>query len=90
MKKHTRIYLQHFRIGEQDFVFDEFEFIVNNREVRAVDINHIDPRGMGGSKSKDVITNLMALSRENHNDFEAGKIPNAQEIHDEFLKRNPY
>lgn len=33
---------------------------------QAVDINHISPRGMGGSKSKDTIDNLMAMCRECH------------------------
>lgn len=33
---------------------------------RAVDIHHIDCKGMGGSKKKDVIENLMALCREDH------------------------
>lgn len=32
----------------------------------AVDIHHIDARGMGGSKEKDNIDNLMALCRECH------------------------
>ena len=33
---------------------------------RAVDINHIDARGMGGSKTKDTIENLMAVCRPCH------------------------
>lgn len=33
---------------------------------RAVDIHHIEARGMGGSKEKDVIENLMALCRACH------------------------
>jgi len=90
MKKHTQIYCDYFNIGVEDFIFDEYEIIVNNKEVRAVDINHIVPRGMGGSKTKDYIENLMALSRENHNKFEDGKMPNAKEVHLEFLIRNPY
>lgn len=32
----------------------------------AVDINHIDARGMGGTKEKDSIVNLMAMTREEH------------------------
>jgi 5-methylcytosine-specific restriction endonuclease McrA len=32
----------------------------------AVDINHIEARGMGGSKEADNIENLMALCREDH------------------------
>jgi 5-methylcytosine-specific restriction endonuclease McrA len=33
---------------------------------QAVDIHHIDARGMGGSKLKDFIENLMALCRDCH------------------------
>lgn len=35
---------------------------------QAVDINHIDARGMGGDpqKKKDVIENLMAMCRPHH------------------------
>lgn len=36
---------------------------------KAVDIHHIDCRGMGGSKEKDTIENLMALCRNCHNIF---------------------
>ena len=49
----------------------------------AVDINHIEARGMGGSKTKDAPENLIALCRKCHLDFEAKKIPKflLQEIH---------
>ena len=33
---------------------------------KGVDIHHIDCRGMGGSKEKDTIENLMALCRKCH------------------------
>jgi 5-methylcytosine-specific restriction endonuclease McrA len=36
---------------------------------QAVDINHIDCRGMGGSKTKDVIENLQALCRKCHIEY---------------------
>lgn len=35
----------------------------------AVDIHHIEPRGMGGSKDKDTIENLMAVCRRCHEDY---------------------
>jgi len=35
----------------------------------AVDIHHIESRGMGGSKTADTIDNLMALCRECHVEF---------------------
>ena len=60
MIKHKKIYFNHFGFGEQDFIPCE----VCGK--RAVDIHHIDPKGMGGSKTKDHIDNLMALCRECH------------------------
>lgn len=92
MKKHTKIYFNYFNLGEQDFIYDEYEWIVNNIKVKAVDINHIDARGMGGNKGKDVIENLMASSRENHIKFGDKKQYKEmlKKIHLEFMKRNPY
>lgn len=60
MKKHTKIYLDYFGYGMEDFIPCE---ICGNK---AVDIHHIDCRGMGGSSKKDKIENLMALCRECH------------------------
>tara|TARA_R100000458_G_C8164403_1_gene167243 strand:+ start:458 stop:679 length:222 start_codon:yes stop_codon:yes gene_type:complete len=40
---------------------------------RAVDIHHIDPRGLGGSKTKDFIANLVALCRSCHIKAESDK-----------------
>ena len=60
MRNHTKIYHQHFKITPGDWIGCE---ICNET---AVDIHHINPRGMGGSKTKDVIENLMALCRECH------------------------
>jgi 5-methylcytosine-specific restriction endonuclease McrA len=63
MQKHTKIYLNHF-----DYTIDEFipcEVCGN----KAVDIHHIDCRGMGGTKEKDRIDNLMALCRKCHLDL---------------------
>lgn len=61
MKAHTQIYLDYFGINEED-PFIPCEVCGN----RAVDIHHIDARGMGGNKKKDEIENLMALCRECH------------------------
>jgi 5-methylcytosine-specific restriction endonuclease McrA len=36
---------------------------------RATDIHHIQARGMGGTKEKDDINNLMALCRKCHIDY---------------------
>ena len=47
--------------------YDETDWIpceVCNRQ--AVDIHHIEARGMGGSEERDTIENLMALCRDCH------------------------
>ena len=38
-------------------------------QAKAVDIHHIDSRGMGGSKQADTIENLMAVCRQCHNEY---------------------
>lgn len=63
MKKHTRIYFDHFGYGDDSFIPCEI------CGARAVDIHHIVRRGMGGSKTKDEIQNLMALCRKCHEDY---------------------
>jgi 5-methylcytosine-specific restriction endonuclease McrA len=59
MKKHTKIYFEHYGYDISDFIPCEI------CGAKAVDIHHIDARGMGGS-NKDNINNLMALCRECH------------------------
>lgn len=50
----------------------------------ANDIHHIDARGMGGSKQKDVIENLMAVCRNCHESYGDRKAykPKLREIHE--------
>lgn len=60
MKSHTKVYFKFFNL-------DEFDFIeCANCQKQAVDIHHIEPKGMGGSKEKDNIENLIALCRKCH------------------------
>jgi len=59
MKKHTKIYFEHYGYDISDFIACEI------CAAKAVDIHHIDARGMGGT-NKDNINNLMALCRECH------------------------
>jgi len=59
MKKHTKIYLKFFDIFGDEFVSCEM------CGKKAVDIHHIECRGMGGT-DKDNINNLMALCRNCH------------------------
>jgi len=82
MKKHTKVYVDHF--GWSDFYPCEV------CGARAVDIHHIHPRGMGGSKTKDVIENLMALCRSCHIEYGDKKqfINFLKQKHNGTLRRN--
>jgi len=72
VKPHIRIYLKHHDLLGVDVILCE----VCGRV--AVDVHHIEPKGMGGSKGKDVIENLIALCRACHSDAHAGKISKAK------------
>ena len=63
MKKHVKIYLDHFGYDVNSYVPCE----VCGR--KAVDIHHLKCRGMGGSKKMDVIGNLQALCRSCHVEY---------------------
>lgn len=63
MQKHTKIYLSHFNYTIDEFIPCE---VCGNK---AVDIHHIDCRGMGGTKEKDRIENIMAMCRKCHIDL---------------------
>ena len=77
MKKHVKIYLNHFDYGEQDFIPCEC------CQKKAVDIHHIKGRG----KDKDVIGNLMALCRKCHTMAHDEKLSDSDllYIHNSFL-----
>jgi len=85
MKNHTKIYLQHFgMVGYDEPSFIPCEFCNSP----SVDIHHLKPRGMGGSKTKDYIENLMATCRECHNECESNSISKEDQIqtHLDYLK----
>lgn len=63
MRKHTQIYLQGMGYKKTDFIPCE---VCGSQ---AVDIHHINARGMGGSKTADVIENLMGLCRKCHIEY---------------------
>lgn len=65
MKNHTKIYYENAGYDLSDFV--ECEVCKNP----AVDIHHINARGMGGDPQgkKDVFSNLMALCRNCHETY---------------------
>jgi len=62
MQKHTEIYMLALGYDETDFIPSEIS------GEKAVDICHIECRGMGGNpnKDKDRIENLMAQTRYEH------------------------
>jgi hypothetical protein len=82
MLKHTKIYLSFFGYGEQDRIPCEVKGCTN----RGVDVHHIQRRGMGGSKEKDYIENLVGLCREHHERAEADPAFN-REIKGQHLSR---
>jgi hypothetical protein len=64
MPNHTAVYMAALGYDVGDCIVSE----ISGRPV--ADINHLDPRGMGGSEEKDFIENLMGLTRDEHNLFE--------------------
>jgi len=86
MKPHTKIYLDYFGYSIADFIPCEI------CGQKAVDVCHIDARGMGGnpSKSKDVIGNLMAKCRKHHDQYGDKKEFKTwlKEIHLKFMADN--
>lgn len=67
MKAHTIIYMAYFGYTIADWMPCE----IPGCGRRAVDVCHIDARGMGGDpqKKKDDIKNLMGKCREHHNEY---------------------
>jgi hypothetical protein len=63
MKNHTKVYMKHFGYSVADFIPCEI------CEARAVDIHHIEARGMGGSAGADTPENLMAVCRADHLEY---------------------
>lgn len=68
MKPHVRIFLEHF-----GFIGYEYIPCECGCGGRVVDVHHLSPRGMGGSKKKDTIENLVGLTRECHERAERDK-----------------
>jgi len=91
VRKHTKIYLDYFDYGYHQDVWIPCEVCDSvGTECRAVDIHHLSARGMGGSKTKDVIENLIGLCRPHHERCEANPEFNDQAIitHLKFMKSN--
>jgi len=84
MKKYTKQYFSYFGYALDEFLPCE---VCGNR---AVDLHHIDCKGMGGSKLKDNVENIMALCREDHIKYGDKKehIEFLKETHLNFLYEN--
>ena len=82
MKKYKKVYLDYYGYDFTDFIGCE---ICN---APSVDIHHLIIKGMGGSKTKDYIENLMALCRSCHTKCHSSIEFNskAKEIHNKNLK----
>jgi 5-methylcytosine-specific restriction endonuclease McrA len=83
MKKHTKLYLSFFGYDTSDFIPCEV------CGCEAVDIHHIECRGMGGSKEADNIENLQALCRDCHVKYGDKKQfkEYLKEVHNEYKQR---
>ena len=68
MKIHTKIYFNYYNIAPGEFI----PCYVCSK--KAVDIHHIEQKGMGGSKTKDVIENLIPLCRHCHEAAHANQL----------------
>lgn len=87
MQKHTKVYLDFFKYGIEDFIPCEIAWSEGQTK-RATETHHITGRGKG----KDVIDNLMAVCRENHERCENKRKPyiskeRQKEIHQQFINK---
>jgi len=84
MKKHIKVYFNHFDIGEQDLVTCECCQKEGRADGQGFDIHHINGRGKG----KDIIENLMCLCRKHHSMAHESKLGKneLQLIHNYFMQ----
>lgn len=84
MQKHTKIYFSFFGYDTSDFIPCEI------CGCQANDIHHIKARGMGGSKTKDYVENLMAVCRSCHEKYGDKKryVNFLKDIHENKIQRH--
>jgi len=87
MKKHTQKYFDFFGIEYDQSGWHNCKSEISGDP--AQDIHHIECRGMGGSKTKDNIENLMALTREEHEQYGDKKqyIDYLKSVHQNYIAR---
>lgn len=83
MKKHTKLYLTYFGFDISDFIPCEV------CEAKAVDIHHIECRGMGGTNEIENIDNLQAVCRNCHIEYGDKKEFKEflKEVHNDYKQR---
>jgi 5-methylcytosine-specific restriction endonuclease McrA len=83
LKKHTKIYLGYFGYDLSDFIPCEI------CKAQAIDIHHIECRGMGGTKEPENINNLMAVCRDCHVKYGDKKEYKEflKEVHNDYKQR---
>jgi 5-methylcytosine-specific restriction endonuclease McrA len=84
MRKHTKIYTEFFGYGMDSWMPCE---ICGSG---AVDVHHIDARGMGGRDSADEIENLMGVCRQCHIEYGDKKQHKdmLREVHQKFIDKH--
>lgn len=89
MKKHTKVYIDHFYGGDSTDICCEICKTMHNHHTKAVDVHHMGGRNYG-SKLMDRPEKLMALCRDCHDACENQSIEtNAQiAIHIQFSHDN--
>lgn len=92
MKNHVKIYLVAFGYSPGDWMPCEISSIERGSckgNGTAVDVHHIEARGMGGSERRDVITNLIGLCRHCHDAYgdKVQYLDWLQYIHTDFMRR---
>lgn len=89
MKKYTKNYFDYFGI-EYDTVSGWHDAVSEISGFPSTDIHHIECKGLGGSKTKDGIENIMALTREEHIKYGDKKqyIEYLQKVHSDFINNH--
>lgn len=77
--------LEFWDLGEQDFIV-----CLGCERAQATDVHHVSKRQMGGSKKKDVPTNLAPLCRECHTLADTNKLFNkeiSERLHERIIMK---